>query len=296
MRVVVTGGMGFIGTSVVEKLISGGHEVIMVDFAEDLLRTYEKHSLPILKRVYRNLADCMDLLHPYELFNDDLAVDRYIHLGACVDTLGVPDDLFEKNIRYMRTLVNWLPYNAHVTYASSAAVYGTGHHPCNAYGMSKRMGENILSSRKNIHTTALRFFNVFGRDEHHKTHMASVPFKIANAYHRIERFQLFCPDASRDFISVSDVSKAVVGHALAGKQGQQAFDVGSGTSTRFDQLDELLQKQFIRASSICDNVPIPEKYVGRYQSFTRAGMGAAVSPYIDKMPLVVSLNQEFSDA
>jgi ADP-L-glycero-D-manno-heptose 6-epimerase len=299
MRIVVTGGLGFIGTSVVRRLLGMNHEVIVVDYAEQLIKDYEKNGLPILKEIYCSLKDCLDVMEPYEFLGRDVNASVYIHLGACVDTRGVPTDLFEKNIRYVRALAESLPYESRVVYASSAAVYGTDGFPCNAYGMSKKLGENILRSQLRLRTTALRFFNVYGGNEHHKGDMASVPFKIARAYRTKDRFNLFCPDASRDFISVDDVTDAVVGHALEKTEGAAqwgVFDVGTGKNTTFEDLDYSLRVLFNRQESICDQVEMPSSLTGRYQSHTRAGSRATVkiSPYVTtKQDIRDSLKEQF---
>lgn len=286
MRIVVTGGLGFIGTSVVRKLIMQGHEVIVVDYAEQLLKSYEKARLPILPHIYWNLKSAVDLMEPYTFLSYAPKASVYVHLGACVDTRGVPEDLFEKNIQYVRALTSTLEYGARVVYASSAAVYGTNGFPCNAYGMSKKLGENLLKNDPSIRSTALRFFNVFGTNEHHKGDMASVPFKLARAYRTRSSFEMFCPDASRDFISVDQVADAVVGHATENPEGAQAwevFDVGVGHNVTFEELDYSLRVLHNRAESICTFKPFPPELTGKYQFFTKAGTrDAKISPYVQR--------------
>lgn len=298
MRVVVTGGMGFIGTSVLKKLISHGHEVICVDFVEERIKTYEKYRHPIIEDVYWNLRDCADVMEPGEFLNSNVIASTCVHLGACVDTRGVNKDLFENNIRFTRQLIDSLRPETKVVYASSAAVYGLNGFPCNPYGMTKQLGENLLKgSMSRLYVTCLRFFNVFGSNEHHKGDMASVPFKIAHAYRHRSLFKLFNPDAARDFIPVSTVADAVVGHALESAMPYPSFrifDVGRGEAVTFNDLDYAMRTVFNRNESYCEEVPQPPEYDGRYQVYTRAGSRNTISPYVKAPTLVDALTEEFN--
>lgn len=303
MKFVVTGGMGFIGTSVIKRLLGMDHEVVCVDFVEDQIRLYETHRFPILKDVYRNLQGCSDVMNPNEYLYVDLFADGYIHLGACVDTREIHKDLFNRNVSYMRAFVDNLPYDAHVVFGSSAAVYGEHGYPNNPYGMTKAIGESLLRKRMSVssQTTILRFFNVFGRHEHHKAEMASLPFKLASAYKRRERFKMWSPNASRDFVSVDEVTDAVIGHALnppVKRFGKSlcTFDVGRGESVELNDLDYMLRVIHGRDESTCDIVDIPKQYVGRYQFYTKAGSRAEISPYMKTRDINDTLRDHFIDA
>lgn len=287
-RIVVTGGIGFIGSSVVERLLNLGHKVVCVDYVRDRLAKYEKYRFPILRQVYKNLGRCADVLEPHELLassNEMRRATKFIHLGACVDTSAKEDLLFDENVSYTRQLAQALPPGSHIVFGSSAATYGERDAPCNPYGLTKSIGEQILANNHDITAIALRFFNVFGRYEHHKGDMASVPFKIAQAYKNKNRFDMFCPDASRDFICVQDVTDAVVGHTMDVQGGFHVYDVGYGASETFEDLDYKLQILHGYQNSICKIVPMPEKFKGRYQGYTRAGrtgntIGHVLSPFV----------------
>lgn len=298
MLIVVTGGLGFIGTEVIERLNLRGHEVICVDYLEKRIRLYEQTRIPILSRVYRNINACRDVMDPAEFLESAPIASAYIHLGACVDTRGVAVDLFEKNVTFTKAFEKILPYDARVVYASSASVYGNDEYPCNAYGMTKRLGEQIFASRLPLRrkVTCLRLFNVFGRDEHHKGDMASVPFKLAQTYGRgseISPFRMFNPTAARDFVPVSVVADAIIEHAVSAGDMFEIFDVGRGEAVTFSDLDIQFQEMFGTDRSWSEIVDQPVIYNGRYQMYTRAGDRAPLSPYVRPVSLLDALKEQF---
>ncbi len=299
MRIAITGGMGFIGTELISSLDGKGHQIVLVDFWEDLLRDYEKNRYPVLDRVYRNLATAAEVLHPKE-FLDQLksySPEVIIHLGACVDTTDMgSDEMMQLNVGYVRELVaaanngRGSEYVPGIIFASSAATYGSDFtRPNNPYGLTKVMGERLVSETRG-ELFRLRFFNVFGAMEHHKLHMASLPFKLAQAYKRGDRFDLHSPDSARDFISVSSVASIVSELALQMEtkwsdwpkrlRTSRTFDVGTARPTSFTDLDNFIMQATGNVVSCVREVPMPGEICGRYQHFTCAGTGPNPVPVL----------------
>jgi len=281
MRVAITGGMGFIGTEVTRLARSIGWDVVMVDFIRDLIPLYETRRLSILDDVYSNLSGCSDVVEPWEFVEHPTGVQAIIHLGAAVDTKDLGSkDLFDRNMTYVRKLaLTAESYRTPICFASSASVYGAGarRHPLNPYAMTKSFGENILNGLA-VRTTCLRFFNVYGRHEHHKGDMASVPFKIARAYRTGDKFEMHSPDAARDFVSVTRVAQAVIERtaelaspALPLPIRHQTFDVGSGEAVSFRDLDNYIMQAMGHRASCVKEIAMPEGLAARYQGFTLAG-------------------------
>lgn len=297
MRIAITGGMGFIGSEVAAIFESTGDEVIIVDYWQHLLRRYESERFPILDRTYGNLSRAADVMEPGEFIDRIHAVDIIIHLGAVVDTMDLgSDNMMEQNVRYVRQLIdaasngrlsNYIPG---IIFASSAATYGSDFtKPNNPYGLTKVLGERIISSTRG-QFACLRFFNVFGTMEHHKGTMASVPFKIAQAYRSGDRFDLHSPDSSRDFISVSSVAKSIERLTRtmfdASDLGDDPtfrclYDVGTGKSTSFADVDNFIMQATGNSRSIVRDVQIPQTLIGRYQYHTCAGIGPHPIPVLN---------------
>lgn len=278
--VVVTGALGFIGTEVVADLLSRDDmNVIIVDFWSDLINRYSREMLPILPVAYSNMHRSADVLTPDEFLialNGNLSPDVVIHLGAEVDTHDEGSSvLISRNVRYTRDLVGALRNLSTIPpiiFASSASVYGTAGYPNNQYGLTKSMGEHIVAT---IPSVCLRFFNVFGRYEHHKGNMASMPFKIAEAYRQGKGIDMHSLLASRDFVPVGNIVTIIVELAYRIIRGrpnvpQGTFDVGTGVSTTFRELDSMVMTATGHDSSVVREVPIPACLIGRYQTFTQA--------------------------
>lgn len=281
MRIAVTGGMGFIGTEIVKRALAEGNEVICVDFLEDLIPDYERNKYPILDDVYANLAGCARVVYPWDLVHDFevYAPQVIIHAGAVVDTTDMGSEiLFARNLSYTGHLCRKASeMGAHMVFSSSASVYGNGQrrHPINPYALTKALGERLLEGMK-TRTVALRYFNVFGKNEHHKGEMASVPFKISQAYAKGEQFSLFRPESARDFVPVSTVAQVTLEVAVnllgpATPNGHKIFDVGTGEATTFNDLDNFIMQAMGKKQSIVKEIPMPKSLEGRYQMYTCAG-------------------------
>lgn len=280
MRIAVTGGLGFIGSMVVADLVKDGHEVIIVDFWEDLILDYEANRYPILELAYMNIKGSSRLVDPYEFLRrfKELGPHVVVHAGAVVDTtdLGTDGKLWHLNVHYTQQLAQAASEaGAHLVYISSAATYGTKGFPNNPYGLSKLLGEKALVGMK-TRVSILRLFNVFGQYEHHKGDMASVPFKLAQAYRTGDTFKMFAPDAARDFVPVANVVHAVREevtrmHGPGAVGSHRVHDVGTGIATSFSDLDNFVMQATKNTATCCRLIDMPEKLRGRYQGFTRAG-------------------------
>lgn len=286
----MTGGTGFIGQEIVDFLLDQGHEVICVDYWEEAVTRAEKERYPIISSLYATLPRCVAVTRPdkflYDFESRDISVDVIVHAGAVVNTQDLGDGpLFQQNVTYTTELARVASRLAvGMIFLSSAATYGTNAKPNNPYGLSKILDEVIVNGMKS-RTTNLRLFNVFGRNEHHKGPMASVPFKLAQAYRGRTAFPMHSPDASRDFVPVTSVAAAVafevVRIALGDPKNNQhmTWDVGTGESTTFADLDLYISQAMRESQSFAAWGPMPEVVAGRFQGYTRAGHMANIEGF-----------------
>lgn len=279
MRVAITGGFGFIGQEIVSEYIAAGHDVVIVDFWEDLIPKYEKYRYPIIEKIYENSMRVKDILDPWQ-FLEKLKSERFdviVHAGAVVDTTDMGSStMWDRNVRYTEQLTLLSGRHTPVVFMSSAAVYGVGgprSYPMNPYAFSKVMGEKYVN-RNCTRSSVLRLFNVFGKFEHHKLEMASMPFKLAEHYKLRSRLKMHSPDASRDFVPVKNVASIALseGHRLLTGTGPHHLvrDVGTGCPTTFSDLDLYVMHARHVSSSEAEWVDMPPQLIGRYQGFTRA--------------------------
>lgn len=287
MLIAVTGAFGFIGQEVVSRLVGREHRLFLVDYWDDLVPRYEALSAPILESVYETTPQAELVMRPDEFLTwlGDVSPDAIVHLGAIVDTgdMGGSGRLFSSNVGFTREMVRRANGGRlsqsvpGIVFASSAAVYGAKGFPNNPYGLTKALGERSVSETRG-EFAALRFFNVFGRNEHHKGAMASMPFKIAQAYRTGRVIEMHSLDSARDFVPVTTVAAKVVAYAeLLGSRThftpavRSVEDLGTGHATTFADLDTYVMQAVGGVRSCVLPVPMPSSVAGRYQHYTCAG-------------------------
>ncbi len=292
-RILVTGGAGFIGSAIVWELNRRGCENIVI---ADRLGTDEKwRNLVPLK--FADYIDGLDLLAqlPKSGAGGLPRFDHIIHLGACSATTEKDSDyLMRNNFDYTRQLCDWaLSEGTRFVYASSAATYGDGAHgmddrladlsllrPLNMYGYSKHLFDQYAAQRGWLDKiVGLKYFNVFGPNEDHKSDMRSVVHKSWGQIRDTGRIQLFRshrPDyedgkQQRDFLYVKDAVQMTL-HLAETSTAGGLFNLGSGVPHTWVDLAEAI---FAAAGLPADIefVDMPEQLRAKYQYFTCADIG-----------------------
>jgi len=288
----VTGGAGFIGSNVVASLNEVGATDIVV--SDKLGRDDVK---------WRNLAkhQVADLVPPAEVARwlDSRKLDAVIHMGAISDTTATDGDLvMENNFRHSLRLLEWCTdTRTPFIYASSAATYGDGSQgfdddwsldalrklkPMNLYGWSKHLFDlavvdrYIKKEKMPPHWVGLKFFNVYGPNEYHKGHMASVLAKVFDRARAGQPVRLFKShrdgiadgEQRRDFIYVDDAVSVL--RWLLGSTGTNGiFNVGTGRAESFRDMIGAMFKALRQPAKI-EYIEMPETIRGQYQYFTEA--------------------------
>jgi len=279
--IVVTGGAGFIGSNLVWQLNRDGEREVTV---VDRLDTPTKH-------LNLNRLQIVDLIDP----QDHEAVDRccaaaqaIFHLGACTDTTETDGRfLMENNFAYSKRLLHLaLERGIPLVYASSAAVYGDGEqgfveeprceYPLNLYAFSKLMLDNhvrhTLRGRGDHSPVAgLRYFNVYGPQEHHKGRMASVVLHFHEQLQAGGEIALFegSRQLSRDFVLVDDVVQVTLWAFRQRVSG--IYNCGTGLARSFFDIASVMQLLAGEGARI-RFVEFPDQLRGKYQAFTQADL------------------------
>lgn len=292
--ILVTGGAGFIGSNVVASLNESGVTDVTVN---DLLGRDDGKWRNLAKRQIADFVPPADLMRWLE----GRKLDAVIHLGAVSDTTARDGDLvMESNFRLSLRLLDWCTATrTPFIYASSAATYGDRAHgfedewtpqalgalrPMNLYGWSKHLFDQVVADRyhrnENLppHWAGLKFFNVYGPNEYHKGHMASVLAKVFDGAKAGEPVRLFKShkdgiadgDQRRDFIYVDD-AVAVLSWLLDATSVNGIFNVGTGKAESFRDMITAMFQALGRAPNI-EYVDMPEQIRGQYQYFTQSSV------------------------
>ncbi|MBS0628855.1 MAG: ADP-glyceromanno-heptose 6-epimerase [Verrucomicrobia bacterium] len=308
--IIVTGAAGFIGSAVARHLNDLGYTRLLL--VDDIEKT-EKWKNLLGKRFE-------DFISKHTLFswleNRASEVAAIIHLGACSDTLETDGDfLMENNFRYTQKLAQIaLKHDIRFIYASSAATYGDGSQgfsddidlleelrPLNLYGFSKHLFD-LWAKQQGIldQIVGLKYFNVFGPNENHKGHMASMVYKmlpkvtnegVVHLFKSTEPDRFGDGDQCRDFIYVKDVAKMTCGFLFNNIGG--IFNIGRGEPTTWNQLASALFQATGKKQNI-QYVEMPEALKKQYQNYTCADMNRYLKKHHNQAPLT-SINDAVID-
>lgn len=290
----VTGAAGFIGSNIAQSLYALGHEVIVCD----RFRSGKK---------WMNLEGVLitDTVAPEDLKfwleTEGQHLDGIIHMGAISATTETDvDKIIHNNFQLSSDL--WrsaAKYGIPFIYASSAATYGDGSNgfedderpealaklrPLNPYGWSKLLFDRkIISKRDKREQTppqwaGLKFFNVYGPNEHHKGDMRSVINKVFPQVYNDRTISLFKSHRSdykdggqlRDFVYVMDCVNIVV-WLLENNSISGIFNIGTGQPRSFADLVNGVGSALNKTPKI-EYIDMPLQIRNSYQYYTKASM------------------------
>lgn len=286
--IVVTGAAGFIGSCLLSHLSKNGYQdLVLVDHFGDEAKALNLEG-KTFEKVERN--DFMTWLE-----SNHQMVQFIFHIGARTDTTEFDVNIFnELNLNYSKDVWNaCVQYGISLVYASSAATYGLGElgykddhelskdlKPLNPYGDSKNDFDiwALEQKEKPYFWAGLKFFNVYGPNEYHKSRMASVIFHAFNQIKETGKMKLFQSHRDdyenggqeRDFIYVKDVIDVCL-FLMESRKDSGIYNLGSGQARTF--LD-LAKNTFLNMNVPEDIsfIPTPEDIRDKYQYYTQADM------------------------
>ncbi len=272
MRVLVTGGAGFIGRNIIDTCSKNGWETASLDLlsAENADISYKGSILD--KEILGKALKDVDLIFHEAAVTSPPQFDQN-------DT-----DAFEVNaIGTLRLLQSAIEHGVErAVLASSSAVYGDLTVPgredmqkpvyTNLYPLSKSLNEESAAyfwKRNMIETVCLRYFNTYGNGENTKGQYSSVISKFLDYIDHNETPVIYGDGSqSRDFIYVKDVAEANVLSAKKSKPGE-IYNVGTGVTTTFNDIYRTVQEE-TGTKLDAEYEPVPFE---SYQLFTQADTG-----------------------
>ena len=295
--IIVTGGAGFIGSNLVKELNRQGRDDILI--VDDLKDGQNYKNLRGLKFLdYRYKDDFLESVEEDDFDGTD--VDAVFHEGACSDTMEYDVNyMMNVNYEYSKAMLHYcLEHRVPFFYASSASTYGAGANgftegdkyedALNPYAFSKlafdRYVRQLLPDARSP-VVGLRYFNVYGPQEHHKGKMASIFYQL---YHQIEETgvaRLFegydgygDGEQKRDFIYVKDVVKVNLWFWRE-KGPNGIYNCGTGKAHTYNEAAQAVIAAMGKGK--IEYRPFPEVLKGKYQSFTEADTTALLAAGYD---------------
>ncbi len=269
MKILVTGGTGFVGSNLTNRLVDMGHEVTVIGTKTEQKTNASRYLELHFDGVDWDSVGPQDVLFHQAANNDTLDLNEEEMLRANVYT---PLRMF-----YRLACMGCRQF----VYASSTAVYGdspapyiegvTPPSPLNPYGKSKYFFEKLIAKmpeKLNVNVVGLRYCNVYGPGESHKGKRASMIYQLAQQMMAGQPPKLFKHgEQKRDWINVEDVVQAnlaAMNYPMSG-----VFNVGSGKATTFNDIVRILNREL---NTNYETVWIGNPYKKRYQEYTECDM------------------------
>ncbi len=253
MKILVTGGAGFIGRHLVRSLLKGKNEIIIYEnfsnSTQNEIKGIKKNSVKIIKGDLTN----------FQLLKNSLKdVDNVIHLAAKIDILESikhPEKSHETNVIGSMNLLRASVINgvSGLVGASSAAIYGdpktipvnekTVPNPVSPYGADKLSMEYYIkafSNTYNLNSVSLRFFNVYGIGQSNS--YAGVITKFMKKIQNNEPLTIFGDGKNtRDYVYIDDLIQGIEKSLkkIKGKRGD-TYNIASGRSYSVTELSKIL--------------------------------------------------------
>jgi UDP-glucose 4-epimerase len=248
MKVLVTGGAGYIGSVCVERLLEAGHQVTVLD------NLSEGHRSAVDPRAAMVEADLGDAPRVLQVMKESGA-EAVLHFAAHAlvgESMANPGKYFRNNVGCGVNLLEAMVACGvrKLVFSSTCAIYGVPDRvpiteglplsPVNPYGESKLMFERMLYWYERIHRleyVAFRYFNAAGASakcgEHHRVETHLIPNVLRVALGQKESCEVFgtdypTPDGSciRDYVHVIDLADAHIRALAPGVTG--CFNLGNG--------------------------------------------------------------------
>src|SRR5271157_2786792 len=305
MKVLVTGGAGYIGSVVAEELLQAGHQVVVFD---NLSRG---HRQAVPKNAELEVGDLADRACLDQLLRSR-AIDAVMHFAALIEageSMKAPEEFFRNNTANALTLLEAM-LAARVkrfVFSSTAALYGNPErtpieeddplHPTNAYGESKLLVERMLAWFHQIHGlryASLRYFNAAGatpeRGEAHNPETHLIPLVLQVALGQRKDISIYGTDyptkdgtCVRDYVHVEDLATA---HLLALDELEQhsclICNMGSGSGFSVREVIEIARK-------------VTGHEIPAVEAPRRAGDPAVLVASSEKIRRVLGWNPQHSD-
>ena len=245
MRILVTGGAGFIGINLIKRLVKEGHNVHSLDNYDSGKKenhiegaTYHDYDIEqITQWKIRNNAGLNEF-------------DLCFHLAALSriqPSFSNPSETFRVNTKGTEAVLDWAKQNkVKVIYAGSSSKWHD--HTISPYATSKYLGEELCKMYKksfNLDVEICRFYNVFGPHEVIKGDWAAVIGVWRNQVNKNENITIVGDGKQRrDFTHVDDIVDGLYKIGLSNTSLKDAWELGTGVNYSINEVYQMFKNKF----------------------------------------------------
>lgn len=300
MKVLVTGGAGFIGSHTVDKMLDIGWEVVVIDNLSTGLRTNVADSVKLVE---------MDIMNSQllEVFYQE-KFDCVVHLAAQTSvpySLDYPDIDCQINLLGLVNVLEACRKTGvkRVVFASSAAVYGDADSlpideeatlkPESFYGLTKCTGEKYLELYRQIYQldyVVLRYANVYGERQGDSGEGGVISIFTRRIHQNLPIYIFGDGGQTRDFIYVGDVAAANCQALMPHTKVNSVYNISSQTQTSVNHLVATLAE--VAGKQITKNY-LPAREGDIYHSMLSNRAALAGISWQAQMPLIEGLRRTY---
>lgn len=264
MRIIVTGGVGFIGTNLIKRLLKDGHKVVSLDNYSTGKKENEQKGCKYFDVDLRLTKD-------YSFFMDN--PDVIFHIAALPriqPSFEAPSITFNSNVVSTQNICEWARTNGNipVVYAGSSSIHGDKY--ANPYTFTKWLGEEVCKMYSNIFklpVTICRFYNVYGHHQASDGAYCNVLGIFERQYKNGEPLTITGDgEQRRDFTNVEDIVDGLIrvsnrltlfkgGHIVG-----EEFEFGNGKNYSINELVEGFGKEY------------PKEYIPKWEGEVRESL------------------------
>lgn len=250
MRILVTGGAGFVGTNLIKRLIKEDHTIYSLDNYSTGLKENE-----IEECIYYT-NDIQKISAYDKRFMED--IDVVFHLAADIrvqESFDLPTQYIENNVLGTQYVLEYAKkVGAKVVYAGSASRHTDPY--LSPYALSKYMGEELCKMYQkvyNLDVEIARFYNVYGPGEHLDAKEASVigiwRYNIKN---NLPLNIVGDGEQTRDFIHIDDIVEGLYKIGTSSEHHKDAWELGTGKNYSINELFLMFRAKF---NTTCNFTP-----------------------------------------
>ena len=261
MKILVTGGAGFIGTNLIKRLLKDGHEVVSIDNYSTGKKENEQKGCKYFDVDLRLTKD-------YSFFMDN--PDVIFHIAALPriqPSFEAPSITFNSNVVSTQNICEWARTNGNipVVYAGSSSIHGDKY--ANPYTFTNWLGEEVCKMYSNIFklpVTICRFYNVYGHHQASDGAYCNVLGIFERQFKNGEPLTITGDgEQRRDFTNVEDIVDGLirVSHRTTlGRHIGEEFEFGNGKNYSINELVEGFGKEY------------PKEYIPKWEGEVRESL------------------------